>query len=142
MAMSRARIWFSLFVLYFMIWAIGFCVHGLKAAERSGKWDAFRAEVLRERPYCELCGATENLTPHHIKLFADHPELELVKSNVIVLCDPPDVRHHGCHWKAGHLAIAWDVGNDEVKELVNGVGELLWRKRLVVLTERKQESVK
>lgn len=131
--MSKPRIWFSLFVLAFMVGSIGFCVRSLTAAERASGWDAFRDGKVVAHPYCSLCSSEKELELHHKKPFHDHPELELDPNNVIVLC-------RNCHWWAGHCGVAWDAENNEIDELINGVGELLWRKRLAVLAERKQEK--
>lgn len=30
------------------------------------RWQRVRKRVIRERPYCALCGATEELTVHHV----------------------------------------------------------------------------
>lgn len=106
----------------------------LLAADRSSKWDAFRDRLVAAQPYCSLCASTNDLEVHHIQLFAQHPELELVDSNCIVLC-----RH--CHWQAGHLGISWDVANNEILELLNGVGDLLHEKRLAVRSERRSASL-
>lgn len=62
--------------------------------ERSGKWAALRKKVIVAHPYCAYCGGTEKLQSHHIRPFHLHPELELVESNVIVLCETEGTDHH------------------------------------------------
>ena len=121
--------WFGIFCL-----SLAFCLWAI-AAERSAKWDSVRDGIVRDHPYCALCSSTEDLEVHHKKPFHLHPELELAPSNCIVLC-----RH--CHWWAGPGGVAWEVENDEIDEILNGVGELLYKKRLAILEERKAEKDK
>lgn len=42
---------------------------------------------VKEEGKCEECGEKENLHGHHIKSYADHPELRSEPSNIQVLCD-------------------------------------------------------
>ena len=67
----------------------------ISQGERSSKWPAVRREFLRNHPCCEACGKTTDLAVHHIKPFHLWPELELVPSNLITLCE-----YH--HFYLGH----------------------------------------
>lgn len=80
----------------------------VSGAERSGKWPALRKQILDEQPTCEACGGRDGCKPHHIKPFHVYPELELERSNVIVLCDQ-------CHLMLGHLG-DWPAWNPRVRE--------------------------
>lgn len=75
-------------------------VSGRPYARRSPEWSRVRAEVIAEHPYCSCCGRTTNLTVHHILPFRDHPELELAKYNLQVLCEGWTFN---CHLWVGHL---------------------------------------
>lgn len=50
------------------------------------RWRKLRAEVIREHPSCERCGATTRLTVHHIEPPRGDEELFFDKSNLVVLC--------------------------------------------------------
>ena len=81
---------------------------GLYGAARSGKWSEVRRDFLKLHPACEACGVTTDLNCHHIKPFAQFPELELDPSNLITLC-----RKH--HFEVGHLG-NWRTANATVRE--------------------------
>lgn len=67
---------------------------------RSGKWPAFERRIFARDGYrCRACGTTFDLVGHHIVAFHDRPDLELVESNVITLCQPLG---GGCHLHLGH----------------------------------------
>ena len=53
------------------------------------KW---RQAIIDRDKVCQECGADKNLEVHHIKHFAEHPELRLSDDNAIVLC-------RSCHRK-------------------------------------------
>lgn len=64
---------------------------------RRGKHGAWaRAVVSRDGGKCQHCGATDGLHAHHIKEFADYPELRWEMSNGLTLC-------YRCH-EAVHAA--------------------------------------
>lgn len=63
---------------------------------RHPKWPAVRLEHLNKHRACEVCDTTENCQVHHIKPFHIFPELELISSNLITLCE----KHH---FEWGHL---------------------------------------
>lgn len=70
---------------------------------RSGKWPTVRKKFLLENPACAVCGATTGKREvHHIKSFHTHPELELVVSNFITLCENKKDGVN-CHLLFGHL---------------------------------------
>lgn len=64
------------------------------AQPRSSKWPAFLHSLLTGGAKCIGCGRRAE-TGHHIKPFHEHPELELVESN-IALVDVP------CHFVLCH----------------------------------------
>ncbi|TGE31319.1 HNH endonuclease [Desulfosporosinus sp. Sb-LF] len=81
----------------------GFCVNHMGSAHeydrRRGSakqrgydrhWKRLRKIFLHENPLCHDCLLVERLTPakevHHIKKVREHPELRLVKSNLMGLC--------------------------------------------------------
>lgn len=52
-----------------------------------------RAVIGRDNATCQKCGAQEvELHAHHIKSYADHPDLRWKLSNGLTLC-------HKCHWE-------------------------------------------
>lgn len=68
---------------------------------RSPKWSAFRKNYLKGKS-CAVCGGTDTLELHHIKMFSQYPELELSEDNVLPLCESGK---NGvvCHRFFGHL---------------------------------------
>lgn len=46
----------------------------------------WRAKIIERDKVCQECGASINLEVHHIKPFAEYPELRQDDSNAIVLC--------------------------------------------------------
>lgn len=81
----------------------------VKSKTRSPKWDSVRDAFLREAKECAACGSKKRLQVHHKKPFHLHPELELVKSNLIVLC----MDKHDCHCTIGH-GDSWKAYNSTV----------------------------
>ena len=67
---------------------------------RSSQWPQVRKEVLQEHPNCEVCGTNKSLAVHHCTPFNTRPELELLKSNLLVLCESAGMQ---CHITFGHL---------------------------------------
>lgn len=65
-----------------------------KIIRSSSEYAKWRSEVFkRDNWTCQECGIRNNkLHPHHIKSFAEYPELRLEVSNGITLC-------HDCHKK-------------------------------------------
>lgn len=76
---------------------------------RSGSWARVRREHLEREPACAACGRTKDIEVHHIKSYREHPELELVESNLVSLCADP------CHLVHGHL-MSWRRANPTVRE--------------------------
>lgn len=79
---------------------------------RSKQWPAVRKLHLGERPLCMACGARERLEVHHIHPFNLYPELELVRENLVTLCEG-DVCN--CHFVFGHSR-SWRGWNPFVLE--------------------------
>jgi hypothetical protein len=79
---------------------------------RSPKWSVLEKQVIAEHPYCPICltkgTLTNRLNVHHIQDFHEHPELELSKQNLLVLC-------RRCHFLFGHL-YNWKSINPKVLE--------------------------
>lgn len=67
--------------------------HGESGA-RSSSYRTAIAIRVREEGCCERCGATENLHGHHIKSFAEYPELRNNPSNIEVLCGSCHAAEH------------------------------------------------
>ena len=81
-------------------------------AIRSSGWRDIQQESVNEHPYCEFHGGKGKvlnpLNVHHIKPFHLFPELELVKSNLIVAC-------RFCHLWYCHLG-SWKSYNIYARE--------------------------
>ena len=73
---------------------------------RSTKWPALRRSILKECCECAACGRKERLEAHHIIPFHINKALELVRSNIIVLC-------FRCHFMIGHFD-DWKMYNPNV----------------------------
>ncbi|SRR6266566_6559488 len=71
--------------------------------QRSPHWPAVRETHLKREPNCTACGGKDNIEVHHIHPFHLWPELELVETNLITLCEHPS---HNCHFIFGHL-LSW-----------------------------------
>lgn len=69
-----------------------------KSKKRSVHWHYIRDQFIEDNPYCEACGSSEKLQVHHIIPFSNRPDLELVDSNLIVLC----MSINECHFLLGH----------------------------------------
>lgn len=48
----------------------------------------------RQNKVCAVCGASDNLTIHHVKEVSKYPYYEFNTSNFIVLCDSCHKKHH------------------------------------------------
>jgi hypothetical protein len=79
---------------------------------RSEKWPAVRKAFINLHPMCEVCGGTKKLQVHHCLPFHLHPDLELVESNLITLCEQGNGNHH---YFVGHLE-NWKAYNPSVHE--------------------------
>ena len=126
-----------------VVWIMAFACVAIVAAlavmadERSSRWPTVRNEQVRLYPWCAVCGETERLQVHHIAPFGKHPELELVATNLIVLCDGVTImgftkRSVGCHYKIGHIR-DWKRNNGLIEQQFgrgsNSVGFALWTAR-------------
>lgn len=82
--------------------------HDKPRVVRSRRWPKARLEHLKLFPKCAACGAKEHLEVHHVKPVHAYPELELVQTNLITLCDGPG---KSCHLTFGHLGswYSWNV---------------------------------
>lgn len=69
-----------------------------KSKKRSAHWNYVRDQFIEVNPYCEACGSSEKLQVHHIMPFSNRPDLELLDSNLIVLC----MSINECHLFLGH----------------------------------------
>ena len=90
-------------------------------AVRSGKWPKARAERLKEFPRCAVCGKKENLIVHHKKPFHIFPELELEKTNLVVLCESAGMN---CHITFGHLGVFKSYNPDIETDLIVWSGKV------------------
>jgi len=62
------------------------------------KW---RESVISRDGKCVECGRTDNLVAHHIKSFAEYPELRLDLNNGVTLCQLCHAKLHGLEKKDG-----------------------------------------
>lgn len=80
---------------------------------RSPRWSAVRAAHLKTNPRCAACGTQDKLEVHHVFPFHLHPELELVGSNLVTLCETGGNCHlmigHLKNWKSYNLAVRKDA---------------------------------
>lgn len=68
-----------------------------KGIRRSNDYKRWRFDVFaRDKFTCQKCGDNKggNLNAHHIKHFADYPELRFELSNGITLCEPCHKQEH------------------------------------------------
>jgi 5-methylcytosine-specific restriction protein A len=79
---------------------------------RSSLWPRVEKEFLAEHSTCAACGGNKRLQAHHCKPFHLFPELELDKSNLLVLCMG---RGKECHFVLGHSQ-NWQHFNPRVRE--------------------------
>lgn len=89
---------------------------------RSSRWPTVRKNFLGNKP-CALCGGMDKREVHHKQSFKEHPELELLESNLIVLCES---KKWGvtCHQFFGHLGDYKRI-NDNVEADV-----IIWHDKL------------
>ena len=80
-------------------------------APRHKDWPKKRLDVLKNNCYCIVCGVTTDLEVHHVYPYHERPDLELVDSNLTVLCGG-NWNHH--FWW-GHLG-SWKSWNLRVRE--------------------------
>lgn len=78
----------------------------------------------RDRFKCILCGSNKNVVAHHIKRWADAPELRFVVSNGVCLCDD-------CHDNkvTGNEAAYEIIFAGKIISQDNRMKILFWKKR-------------
>lgn len=94
---------------------------------RSPLWHRLKMAFIKKNPGCAACGSRDHLEVHHIKPFHEYPELELVESNWIVLCESKRFGVN-CHLALGHAGDYKRI-NENVIESVNTWREILARAR-------------
>jgi 5-methylcytosine-specific restriction protein A len=83
--------------------------------ERSPLWAGVRNKYLEENPKCAVCERTEKTNVHHIKPFHLHPELELVPSNLMTLCENQK-NGINCHLFVGHLGNFRNINPNSIQD--------------------------
>lgn len=96
----------------------------LSTPARSSKWPGVRINFLKLNPTCAVCGGTKTLEVHHIRPFHIHPELELVPTNLIALCESGKYGIN-CHLLVGHLGNYKSINTDMLSDT------LVWRAKLL-----------
>lgn len=93
----------------------------MSAKPRSSRWSTVRDAFVKAHPACAACGSKDNLNVHHIRPYHVYPELELDRSNLIVLCEGPVVN---CHFLFGHMR-NWKSWNPNVVLLARSWADAL-----------------
>ena len=95
-----------------------------KNARRSSRWRKTRDAFLKGK-CCEVCGGRKSLVAHHEVPFHFAPDLELVESNLMALCE---AGRYGinCHLLVGHLG-NWRRANPTARSDV-----VWWNHRIIV----------
>ena len=90
---------------------------------RNPGWHKFVKELIKERGgKCEITGSTRKLVGHHKIPFHIRPDLEMIKTNVIILSE--DVFGSNIHLLFGHLG-NYKKYNPDIKE-----DAVYWNKKL------------
>lgn len=86
---------------------------GKKGRRRSSRWRSVRRAHLKRHPRCAVCEGNKKIEVHHKVPFHVRPDLELVPSNLMTLCER---KKYGinCHQLIGHLG-NYRRRNDEVE---------------------------
>jgi len=92
-------------------------------AKRSSQWPKVRAEHLKAKPNCEVCGSLNKTEVHHIVPFHEDPSKELDPKNLITLCENWE-KGICCHLLIGHLGNYKNSNKDVRKDATT------WRKKL------------
>lgn len=105
-----------------------------KAKERSPHWATFRKAWLKENPACAGCGSKMLPQVHHVESFHEHPEKELLKSNVLTLC-----MWRLCHLHIGHKGNFEDTNENVRQDAAFVLEHPELRKRIIasILDRRK-----
>jgi hypothetical protein len=72
---------------------------------RSSRWPKIRKQHLAKQSSCQACGSEQHLEVHHIIPVHVDKSKELDPTNLITLCENPDV--YFCHFIFGHLSLSW-----------------------------------
>lgn len=73
-----------------------------KGAKRHKHWRKTRNTHLKRNPKCAFCNGRKECVAHHLIPFHLAPELELVQSNLITLCEKGKYGISNCHLLFGH----------------------------------------
>jgi 5-methylcytosine-specific restriction endonuclease McrA len=91
---------------------IAIAISGLAmATDRLPQWGHVRSHHLSIEPACAWCRTTNRLEVHHILPVNRAPELELVETNLITLCETTN----RCHFTRGHLG-NWNNFNPSIRK--------------------------
>ena len=74
---------------------------GTAKARNTYDYRQWRKRIIQRDGACVICGSTDKLEAHHIKPFADYPELRMDENNGITLCEKCHKRLHGLEKKNG-----------------------------------------
>lgn len=74
---------------------------GTVKARNTYAYRKWREEIIERDKKCVWCGSTDKLEVHHIKPFAEYPELRYDYENAITLCEQCHKRYHGLEKKDG-----------------------------------------
>jgi len=111
--LSPASLPKRLLELTMLAWLLDLITRSKKPkTRRSPQWSRIRAEHLKQEPSCQACGASTGLEVHHIYPVHLFPNQELLRENLITLCEG-DVCN--CHFLFGHLRF-WRSYNPTVRE--------------------------
>ena len=74
-----------------------------ETAKKRITWEyrMWRKAVIERDGECVVCGSAENLVAHHIKPFAEYPELRLDLNNGVTMCSKCHNKLHGLEKKNG-----------------------------------------
>ena len=73
----------------------------LQGASRSPKWGEYKKNFAKTNPkLCAICG-NKKVQLHHIQSFATRPDLEMVESNTVWMCEGLGTANH--HLETAHL---------------------------------------
>lgn len=94
-------------------------------APRSPQWWRVRQRWIENNGKCEACNNTHFLEVHHIQPYHKWPELELVESNLMTLCERCHFLFgHLCNWHSWNKDARQDAANFRKKVECRPVGEL------------------
>lgn len=89
----------------------------LTLGARSSGWRVVRNQAVEEIGECEVCGTKKELEAHHVVPYWINKALELVRSNLRVLC-------RKCHYLFGHR-YSWKSYNPTIDEDIK-----IWREKI------------